>query len=341
METKIFSAADLAEAGDLLRAGELVAFPTETVYGLGAIASNEEAVKNVYRVKGRPSDNPLIVHVANKEVAHLVQSVSSQASVLMEAFWPGPLTIIFEAKEGVFAPVVSAGRTTVSLRMPDQPLAIQMIEQAGFPVVGPSANTSGKPSPTSVDHVMHDLAGRISGIVDGGETNIGVESTVIDLTDSRGPIILRPGAITQEMLEEVLHEKVWMGGEFSAETMGEVPKAPGMKYTHYSPKQPVILMQGKWQEKLEALTKDGKVAGILASDELIEDLGRLSLETYSLGEKSKPREASRKLYAGLRYFDERAVDVILAEAYEKVGIGIALMNRLEKAASEVYPPAGK
>lgn len=340
METKLFSAAEIHEAGQLLNEGHLVAFPTETVYGLAAIASNDEAVQEVYRVKGRPSDNPLIVHVANKDIAQFVKEVPEEAYVLMDAYWPGPLTLIFNAKEGVFAPTVTVGRSTVSLRMPDQPLALELIEATGFPVVGPSANTSGKPSPTSAAHVMHDFSGKIAGVVDGGATNIGVESTVLDLTDERGPIILRPGAITKEMLEETLGQKVWQGGDISEETNEEMPKAPGMKYTHYAPKQPIILVNGKiedWVTVIDSLTIQGKKIGLLAADETIEDLSSVKLTNFTLGKKENIEEASQRLYAGLRYFDETDVEVILAEAYPKTGIGTALMNRLEKAATLMYP----
>lgn len=340
METKLFSAAEIHEAGQLLNEGHLVAFPTETVYGLAAIASNDEAVQEVYRVKGRPSDNPLIVHVANKEIGEFVKEVPEEAYILMDAYWPGPLTLIFNAKEGFFAPTVTVGRSTVSLRMPDQPLALELIEATGFPVVGPSANTSGKPSPTSAAHVMHDFSGKIAGVVDGGSTNIGVESTVLDLTDERGPIILRPGAITKEMLEETLGQKVWQGGDISEVTNEEIPKAPGMKYTHYAPKQPIILVDGKtddWVTVIDSLTIQGKKIGLLAADETIEKLSSVKLMNFTLGKKANIEEASKRLYAGLRYFDETDVEVILAEAYPKTGIGTALMNRLEKAATLMYP----
>ncbi|MDE1548870.1 L-threonylcarbamoyladenylate synthase [Jeotgalibaca caeni] len=340
METRIFHAENIGEAGKLLSKGQLVAFPTETVYGLGAIASNEEAVKEVYQVKGRPSDNPLIVHVASSDIAELVASVPPVAQPLMQAFWPGPLTLIFEAKDHVFAPALSSGRGTVSLRMPDQPLTIRLIEETGFPIVGPSANTSGKPSPTTVEHVLHDLSGKIAGVVDGGATQIGVESTVLDLTDERGLVILRPGAISREMIEEVVDEKVWVGGD-KVTADEEAPKAPGMKYVHYSPKQPVILVSGNdsdWSELIDELLIEGKKIALLASMETLESLANRGIkDVYSLGRKEEAREASKHLYAGLRYFDEADVDVILAEGYPKVGIGQAYMNRLEKAASSLYP----
>lgn len=338
MKTKLFHSENLEEASHYLKAGELVAFPTETVYGLGAIASDDAAVKKVYQVKGRPSDNPLIVHVASDDIASYVAEVSPMAKKLMRAYWPGPLTLIFNVKPDIFAPSVTGNQTTVALRMPDQPMTLQLIKEAGFPLVGPSANTSGKPSPTKPEHVLHDLEGKIVGVVDGGETNIGVESTVLDLTDSRGPIILRPGAITREQIQIVIDQKVWMNHEVSQKNQEGAPKAPGMKYIHYSPEQPVVLIKSDWQGKIKELLHKNKRIGILASDEKIAELTENSeLSVYSLGSIKEPMLASKKLYAGLRYFDGQDVDIILAEVYPKEGIGIAIMNRLEKAATTIYP----
>lgn len=342
METKIYTEETIEEAGDLLRKGQLVAFPTETVYGLGAVASNDEAVRNVYHVKGRPSDNPLIVHVASKDISAYVQHMPAEAAPLMDAFWPGPLTLIFLAKKGAFSPAVSSGRTTVSFRMPDQPLTLRLIEACGFPIVGPSANLSGKPSPTTAQHVYHDLEGKIAGIVDGGKTQIGVESTVLDLTDSQGPVILRPGAITAADLERVLHQPVRVAKGSGNEQ--DAPKAPGMKYKHYSPKQPVILMEGSqedWLALLNDLKEQGRSFGILASQEtitLLRDRTACPAEAcYSLGTRSDALQATHHLYAGLRHFDALEIDYILAEAYSLEGVGQAFMNRLTKASTWRYP----
>lgn len=342
METKIFTEMTVEDAGALLRQGQLVAFPTETVYGLGAVASNDEAVRSVYRVKGRPSDNPLIVHVASKDVSQYVEWMPEEAEVLMDAFWPGPLTLILPAKEGIFSPAVSAGRTTVSFRMPNQPLTLRLIQACGFPIVGPSANLSGKPSPTTAQHVYHDMEGKIAGIVDGGPTQIGVESTVLDLTDPEGPVILRPGAITAADLEQVLHRPVRVGKGSGNEE--DAPKAPGMKYKHYSPKQPVVLMEGDledWFHLLEELDQKRAAFGILASEEtiaILQDRGACSTEScYSLGSRNDALQASRHLYAGLRHFDEQDIAVILAEAYPLEGVGQAFMNRLTKASTWHYP----
>lgn len=337
METKIYDATTIDEAADLLQAGQLIAFPTETVYGLGAIASNDEAVKNVYKVKGRPSDNPLIVHVCDREVGQYVAFVPQQAEALMEAFWPGPLTLIFPMKEGVFAPTVTAGHNTVALRMPAQEQTLELIRKTGFPLVGPSANTSGKPSPTTAQHVMHDLSGKIAGILDGGETQIGLESTVLDLTNADGPVILRPGAITEVQLEPIIGK---MAGSAQTTNESEAPKAPGMKYQHYAPAQPVVLIDGTdadWEAAIDEYCGKGKKIGILASEEKLAIHQQAARSTYSLGMKNDVVAASQRLYAGLRYLDEQPVDVILAEAYVLAGLGKAFMNRLEKAASSKYP----
>ena len=337
METKIYDATTIDEAADLLQAGQLIAFPTETVYGLGAIASNDEAVKNVYKVKGRPSDNPLIVHVCDREVGQYVAFVPQQAEALMEAFWPGPLTLIFPMKEGVFAPTVTAGHNTVALRMPAQEQTLELIRKTGFPLVGPSANTSGKPSPTTAQHVMHDLSGKIAGILDGGETQIGLESTVLDLTNADGPVILRPGAITEVQLEPIIGK---MAGSAQTTNESEAPKAPGMKYQHYAPAQPVVLIDGTdadWEAAIDEYCGKGKKIGILASEEKLAIHQQAARSTYSLGMKNDVVAASQRLYAGLRYLDEQPVDVILAEAYDIAGLGKAFMNRLEKAASSKYP----
>lgn len=338
METRIFNEETIAEAATLLKNGELVAFPTETVYGLGAIASDEQAVKNVYLAKGRPSDNPLIVHVATAAIDEWVGEVPAVARKLMDRFWPGPLTMIFPTKPGVFPEAVTGGQSTVALRMPKQELTLRLIKETGFPLVGPSANTSGKPSPTSSEHVLHDLGGKIAGILEGGVPQIGVESTVLDLTDPRGLIILRPGAVTREEIQIVADQKVWLNNEVAVAASEEAPKAPGMKYVHYSPKQPVVLMLSDWAGKIAALQNEGEKIGVLASDEQIAELeDNVDLVFYTLGSRADSKIASQRLYAGLRHFDGLHVDVILAEGYPKEGIGLAYMNRLEKASSSVYP----
>lgn len=219
----------------------MVAFPTETVYGLGANALSDEAVNKIYEAKGRPSDNPLIVHISKMEdVDKYVEEIPEQAKKLMNAFWPGPLTVILKVKQGILSNKVTAGLPTVGIRMPNHPVALALIEASGLPIAAPSANLSGKPSPTKFQHVYKDLNGKISGIVDGGETGVGVESTVIDCTEPI-PVILRPGGTTREEIEGIIGS-VGMDRQVKEEV--EKPKSPGMKYTHYAPAAPMYLVDG-------------------------------------------------------------------------------------------------
>ena len=252
METKIFSKENIDEAAEILRQGGLVAFPTETVYGLGGNGLNPEAARKIYAAKGRPSDNPLILHVAKiEEVLPLVDSIPEKARLLMESFWPGPLTLIM--KKSPLVPLESTGGLqTVAIRCPDNALTLSLIEKAGIPVAGPSANLSGHPSPTEAAHVYHDLAGRIEGILDDGAVGIGVESTILDMSTDR-PTLLRPGAITLEDLEEVLSEKPEVDPTLLGKKMedGFVPKAPGMKYRHYAPRAEMILFRARKAENAD------------------------------------------------------------------------------------------
>ncbi|NLY79982.1 MAG: threonylcarbamoyl-AMP synthase, partial [Lysinibacillus sp.] len=254
-----------SQAVDLLNQGEVVAFPTETVYGLGAVATNEEAVKKIYEAKGRPSDNPLIVHIGTiEEVQNYIEEIPERAKQLMERFWPGPLTLIMKAKKGVLAKSVTAGLTTVGLRMPDHEVALELLRALKKPVAAPSANRSGKPSPTKAEHVYEDLQGRIPLILDGGTTGIGIESTVLDVTVNP-PVILRPGGVTKEMLEEVIGEVFQPTPK--EETLDSTPKAPGMKYTHYAPEAPVYLIdndRSKVEQAIEELQRNGHIVALLA-----------------------------------------------------------------------------
>ena len=245
METKLFSTAksDIAEAGRILADGGLVAFPTETVYGLGANALNEQAVKNIYIAKGRPSDNPLIVHIAKKEdIVPLVQEVTPKAKALMDAFFPGPLTIILN-KSNKINKTVSGGLDTVAIRMPENKVANALIAAAGVPIAAPSANTSGLPSPTRAKYVIDDMMGKIDGIMDGGDCKFGVESTVITLAGET-PVLLRPGAITKEMIESVIGEITVAPAVLEGMKNDEVAASPGMKYKHYAPKARVVIVNG-------------------------------------------------------------------------------------------------
>lgn len=338
MRTELITPERLHEAVTLLKKGCVVAFPTETVYGLGAIANNEDAVQRVYTVKGRPSDNPLIVHVANKDVSAYVMDMPAYAQRLIDKFWPGPLTIVCRMKPDVLAASLSRGRDTVALRMPKHPLALELIEQVGFGIVGPSANTSGKPSPTRAAHVLDDFFGQIEGVLYGENAKIGIESTVIDVTDPEGLVILRPGAITAEQLKKFPIKAIDAAVESLSQT--DVPIAPGMKYKHYAPRQPIYLIDSQspdlWDMAIRQFRQEGKKIGVMADDNLIGCYELLVDKSYNLGNIEDAVSASKHLYDALRYFDKSEVDVILAQAYEKKGIGIALMNRLEKAADNTY-----
>ena len=339
MLTKKFRLGELDEAAALLRRGELVAFPTEIVYGLGAIATKEQAVAKVFQAKGRPSDNPLIVHVKDaQQVFDYAAEVPKLAKDLMERFWPGPLTIILPVKPGVFPANVNNDQETVAFRMPNQHSALRLIDLVGAPLVGPSANLSGKPSPTSVDHVMQDFDGVIAGVVAGDtdQAQIGVESTVVRPMSDR-LIILRPGAITQFMLKKVC-PKVQ---EFSVAEQLAAPQlqSPGVKYRHYSPKQAVFLFESS--EDLANLhaklvAKGGRV-GLLADESIIQALGQQSpvVATYSLGQPNDADSATRQLYAGLRALEASDCDWILAQVVLESEKYHAYMNRLNKAATSM------
>ena len=339
---------ELKEAAGILRSGGLVAFPTETVYGLGGNALDEDAARKIYAAKGRPSDNPLIAHVSCvEEVAPLVKEIPEAGRKLMEAFWPGPLTMIFPKSDKV--PYgTTGGLDTVAIRMPDDPVANRLIALAGVPVAAPSANTSGRPSPTTADHVWQDMNGRIEMIIDGGPVGIGVESTIVDVS-SEVPAVLRPGAITMEMLEAVLGDvsvDPAILGPLSADVR---PKAPGMKYKHYAPKADLTLVEpedvdrengldekqlqamiGKVRELSRGKIEAGCRVGVICTDE--------SRHCYtdgavrSIGERKSQASVAHNLYALLREFDDLGVDYIFSESFPKDHLGQAIMNRLSKAA---------
>ncbi len=339
-KTKIFGREELREAADSLKQGELVAFPTETVFGLGAIANNNQAVKQVFKTKGRPSDNPLIVHVHNiNSVYDYVEEVNDVALKLMETFWPGPLTIIFPVKKGIFAESVTPNQKTVGIRMPNQLEALLLIEMVGFPLVGPSANLSGKPSPTSIEHVIHDFDGKIAGVVNNYSefTQVGVESTVVWPTAERIEI-LRPGAITQAMLSKATGIDV--SEKSSEEQMKDTTIAsPGVKYTHYSPSQPVKMVDPshsleEWKDFIKET--DLKI-GILAQDHIISELqtNNIGFSYYSLGSNEELEQATQRLFAGLRFLESSDCDVIFAQAFEETDETHAYLNRLSKASSSM------
>ncbi|GED16284.1 L-threonylcarbamoyladenylate synthase [Aneurinibacillus migulanus] len=329
----------IQEAAELLRRNELIAFPTETVYGLGGNGMEDETVEKIYTAKGRPSDNPLILHIADRmQLDELVSEVPPLGEALMEAFWPGPLTLVFPKKSGV-AMRASAGLDTVAIRMPDHPLALALIQAARLPIAAPSANLSGRPSPTTAQHVLEDLDGRIAGVLDGGPTGIGVESTVVDITGDV-PMILRPGGITAEQIAEITGEVAIDPGILSEEA---APKSPGMKYRHYAPQGQMWLVRG---DTIEEMTKsirnaarraveEGKKVGILATKETFREYdGEYTVITC--GERRDLISVARRLYYVLRQFDQESVDVIFAETFPEGGVGTAIMNRLTKAAGGHY-----
>lgn len=317
------------EAAQLLKDNEVVAFPTETVYGLGANARSEKAVRKIFEAKGRPSDNPLIIHIARSEQLNdLVKEIPSVAEKLMASFWPGPLTLVFRKKEGL-SETATAGLSTVAVRMPSHPVALALIEAANLPIAAPSANTSGKPSPTTADHVAKDLMGKISGIVDGGETGVGVESTVVDVTGEI-PVILRPGGVTREEIEQVVGE---VKEDLALHNQEVAPKSPGMKYTHYAPDAPFVLLDGSQTFRQQFILEQqrlGKKVGILTTEES-KHLYHESI-VITCGRREQLSTVAAGLYQALRAFDEFDVDLIVGEVFPRIGIGEAIMNRLMKAA---------
>lgn len=336
METTIFSVDNnldneekYQQAVDILTNGGVVAFPTETVYGLGALATNEQAVQKIFEAKGRPSDNPLIVHIGRRaEVANYATHITEDAKKLMTAYWPGPLTLVFDKIPGVIAPNVTPGVDTVGIRMPDHPVALELLRALGGPLAAPSANRSGKPSPTEALHVFEDLEGLIPLILDGGQTGIGVESTVLDMTTSP-PTILRPGGTTQEMIEAVIGP-VRTGSKSPGE---QAPRSPGMKYIHYAPEAPLYVIAPDIiaiREAVEALHNEGKRVAIIGPD----DLEIPTADWYfAVGPRNNNEAMASHLYRALRQCDLTEANLILAVETDLSGVGAAVMNRLTKAAN--------
>ncbi|MCI8993304.1 MAG: threonylcarbamoyl-AMP synthase [Eubacterium sp.] len=325
----------IKEAAVVIKEGGLVAFPTETVYGLGADALQPEAARKIYEAKGRPSDNPLIIHVASLDfIEKIAKNVPAEAKKMAAKFWPGPLTMIFEKTDCVPFET-TGGMDTVAVRMPDHAVALALIRESGGYIAAPSANTSGRPSPTTAAHVAEDMDGRIPLILDGGAVGIGLESTIIDFT-AEEPTILRPGYITLEMAKEVLGTVRMDAGLISADSSRK-PKAPGMKYRHYAPKAELTIVEGTKQavvrminQKAAELSAQGKRAGIICTDETRENYPKG--DVISVGSRKKEETIAKNLFAVLREFDHRHVDAIYAESFETNGIGQAIMNRLQKAA---------
>ena len=322
METRFFGTTeeDIQQAAEIIKEGGLVAFPTETVYGLGADALNPEAVGKVYAAKGRTSDNPMIVHISSKnDLSYLTFEITDDIRKLMDAFWPGPLTMVVPAAP-VVPRVTTGGLDTVAVRMPSDPVAAALITSSETPIAAPSANLSGRPSPTSARHVIDDLDGRIDAIIQGGDCQVGIESTVVDMTGAV-PAVLRPGIITAERLSQALGKTVEIDPAMNVKTADFKPKSPGMKYKHYAPKAEMIIYKG-----------DREKVYLAMSEEKLRRTGYGQKVEIIMYDDSEPEKAAREFFAKLRACDKAGVDVILAAAMREDGVGFAVMNRMFKSA---------
>lgn len=341
METKVVNinhknidVSFMNDAATAIKEGKLVAFPTETVYGLGANGLDEEAILKIFKAKGRPQDNPLILHIQSvEELLPLVKEVPEIAYECIKRFWPGPLTILFK-KSDLVPYMITAGLDTVAIRMPNHPIALELIKKAGLPIAAPSANLSGKPSPTNANHVIEDLSGKIDMIIDGGSTGVGLESTVLDLSNDI-PMILRPGGITIEDLREII-PNITQDNATLNDRDDIVPKSPGQKYRHYAPKAEMIVYTGNIDNIIkkvilsanEYLSKGMKV-GIMATEETkaYYTIGTVMV----VGSRENKETIAANLFNTIRLFDEQNIDIILAEGVESDHIGMAIMNRMMKA----------
>lgn len=338
MKTKLLTGSekDIREAADILKNGGLVGIPTETVYGLAANALDGGAVSEIFKAKGRPADNPLIVHIASlSELDDLVAFAPPVLEDLADVFWPGPLTVILEKSE-LIPPEVSAGLDTVAVRMPSHPVARKLIKEAGVPLAAPSANTSGKPSPTTAAHVMDDMDGKIAAVIDGGACKVGVESTVITLC-TRKPRLLRPGKITPEELEAVLGELEIDDAVLGKLKDGDTAASPGMKYKHYSPDADVIIVDGdseSFASYVNSMADGNKATAALVFDD--EDfkggITQVSCKTISFGAKDDDLAHASRLFATLRSCDEAGIKKVFVHCPSSEGVGLAVMNRLLRAA---------
>ncbi|MGL4990016.1 MAG: L-threonylcarbamoyladenylate synthase [Sarcina sp.] len=325
----------LDEAAKIIIESGIVAFPTETVYGLGANALDEKAVLKIFEAKGRPQDNPLIVHVASKDISNYVTEVPKVATELIDKFWPGPLTLILKKKD-IIPKRTSAGLDSIGLRMPSDEIALELIRRSGKPIAAPSANISGRPSPTDMNRCIEDLDGKVDYILGGNRSFVGVESTIVDLTVNP-PCILRPGGITLEELKEI-DENIYIDKGILQEKISNdlKPKAPGMKYTHYSPNAKVRVIRGTKLKMLEKIREmvhnyrdDGLKVGVMATDET-KDFYEDAF-VISLGKRDDLAQIAKSLFEALRSFDDEDIDIILSESFEEKGLGIAIMNRLKKS----------
>jgi len=330
----------IERAAKIIKRGGLVAFPTETVYGLGANALNKKAVKKIFQVKKRPLDNPVIVHIAEiKDLFKLAKNIPKEAEILIKKFWPGPLTLVLFKKE-IVPNEVTAGSNTLAIRMPKNKIALELIKTSGTPIAAPSANLAGRPSPIEARTVFEDLGQRVDLILDGGKTKIGLESTVIDLT-TKPFQILRPGGISFEKLKKILKNvelHPFLRGE---KLQDKIVKSPGMKYRHYAPKAPLILVEGKIGEMVKKIKdlipiyqKKTKKVGVMAAKETKNYYQKADL-VLNLGSRKNLEEVARNLFSTLRQFDEKGIDIILAESFPEKGIGLAISHRLKKAAKKI------
>ncbi|MGC9182139.1 L-threonylcarbamoyladenylate synthase [Thermogladius sp.] len=336
----------IERAAEVIRRGGLVAFPTETVYGLGANAYNKSSVLRIFEVKQRPADNPLIIHVDSLDMLHEVaRDIPEEAYKLMSKFWPGPLTLVLPKTDRV-PYEATGGLDTVAVRMPAHPVALRLISRAGVPIAAPSANLSGRPSPTRGEHVVEDLYSKVEMIIDGGETLYGVESTIVNLL-VKPPVLLRPGAYPVEEIERVLGVRVHVPGFARGLSEAERALAPGMRYRHYAPETPLLLVETDRYDadglarltlkvaELASEFKEGKVC-VLASKETLARYSGLGAEVLSLGSRSNLYEVAHNLFSALRKIDELGCRVAIAEGFPEQGLGLTIMNRLRKASSRRF-----
>lgn len=338
MDTKVYYTYNLddtvlEEAAKYIKNGKTVVFPTETVYGLGANALDKDACEKIFRAKGRPQDNPLIVHVANKDVSEYVNVIPKSAKVLIDKFWPGPLTIIFPKKD-VIPDEITGGLKSVAIRMPEGEIARKIISLSGVPIAAPSANLSGKPSPTNIEHCIRDLSGRVNMIIGGQECRCGIESTVVEALENE-VVILRPGEITPEMIKEC-GVKVSIDPTITKNLNNVAPKSPGMKYKHYAPDSEMTIVVGENEKVVEYINKQcdkiilsGKKVGVISTEENKHLYKGIVL---SIGSRKNLKEVASKLFNVIREFDKLNVDYIFSEGFISEGVGLAIMNRLNKAA---------
>ncbi len=324
----------LQRLNQIIHQGDLVVFPTETVYGIGGNALDEHAIAKIYAAKGRPSDNPLILHIAHEDMlSSIVEDVSEDAKALMRCFWPGPLTLVFKKKESI-SPRLTGGLDTVAVRFPNHPMARQIIATANVPLAAPSANLSGRPSSTLFEHVYEDLYGKVFALVDGGPSTLGLESTVLDVSGDV-PVLLRPGSISADMIETVLQKPIIASQPTKAD---DVPKAPGMKYQHYQPRGTVKLFDGPESFMVQAMSEAIKQSkarnlAVIAVDEIASLLPACTL--YPWGSLYDPETLAKRLYERLRNMDEGHHDEIIVHGLLEDPLSQAVMNRLEKAAHEI------